>query len=251
MQHRASVIFAKVHGQKPEEPRNQGRTSKKFMLRSLHRRISHQLLHHRMSSSTTSTTRQIVVDPFCYRAFDDPAYSGYLNTNKVEFENKINELFEKNDRSLTEGYAPFCKHIFVPNFVGDHVRTPVVEITDENVHLLRSGYEARTKEELPVLSRWFENVETPVAEYLDIILYSGEQIVKENEAMGKERIHTEPWGVVSIKPQNTTSELPMQPITMLRNALGKEEGGSGVKLERIKYNESVEFWRRHAPVKSA
>ena len=223
-----------------------------FMLRHLRRPISHQLLLlHRMSSSTTSTTRQIVVDPFCYRAFDDPAYSGYLNTNKVEFENKINEFFEKNERSLTDGYAPFCKHIFVPNFVGDHVRTPVVEITDENVHLLRSGYEARTKEELPVLSRWFENVETPIAEYLDIILYSGEQIVKENQAMGKERTQTEPWGVVSIKPQNTTSELPMQPITMLRNALGKEEGGSGVPLERSKYNESVEFWRRHAPVKSA
>jgi len=28
------------------------------------------------------------------------------------------------------------------------------------------------------------------------------------------------------------SEIPMDPITIMRNALGKEEGGSGVKLDR-------------------
>ena len=40
----------------------------------------------------------------------------------------------------------------------------------------------------------------------------------------------------------------MQPITMMRNALGREEGGSGVPLEREKYNASVEYWRTHAPI---
>ena len=121
-------------------------------------------------------------------------------------------------RSRT-GTAPFCKHFFVRNFVGDHLKTPVVEITAENERLLRSGYEARTPEELPVLQRWFDagDVETPTAEWLDIILYSGEQIVKENAAMGKERTQTA-LGIVSIKPQNVSTELPMQPITMLRNA---------------------------------
>ena len=36
---------------------------------------------------------------------------------------------------------------------------------------------------------------------------------------------------------------------MMRNALGKEEGGSGVPLEREKYRASVDFWRERAPVK--
>ena len=31
----------------------------------------------------------------------------------------------------------------------------------------------------------------------------------------------------------------MDPITMMRNALGKEEGGSGVKLNREEYMKSV------------
>ena len=40
----------------------------------------------------------------------------------------------------------------------------------------------------------------------------------------------------------------MDPITMMRNALGKEEGGSGVPLDREKYMESVKFWSEHATI---
>ena len=40
----------------------------------------------------------------------------------------------------------------------------------------------------------------------------------------------------------------MTPITMLRNALGKEYGGSGVPLERDKYQKSVEYWSKHAVI---
>ena len=41
-------------------------------------------------------------------------------------------------------------------------------------------------------------------------------------------------------------ELPMAPITMLRNALGVDEGGSGVPLDREAYRRSVAFWETHA-----
>ena len=40
----------------------------------------------------------------------------------------------------------------------------------------------------------------------------------------------------------------MQPITILRNALGKEEGGSGVPLDRTKYLEAVAYWKDHITV---
>eukprot|EP00611_Tribonema_gayanum_P029334 TRINITY_DN7815_c0_g1_i2.p1 TRINITY_DN7815_c0_g1~~TRINITY_DN7815_c0_g1_i2.p1 ORF type:complete len:133 (-),score=26.81 TRINITY_DN7815_c0_g1_i2:49-447(-) len=55
-----------------------------------------------------------------------------------------------------------------------------------------------------------------------------------------------PWGVVSIKAQDVDREVPMQPITMLRNALGKDQGGSGVPLDADAYRESVAFWSEHA-----
>ena len=38
----------------------------------------------------------------------------------------------------------------------------------------------------------------------------------------------------------------MTPITLMRNALGVEQGGSGVPLEREAYLRSVAFWETHA-----
>lgn len=80
------------------------------------------------------------------------------------------------------------------------------------------------------------------AGYLDLILYSREQIKIENASMGTESTDTAEWGIVSVKAQNDGFETPMQPITMLRNALGTEHGGSGIPLDRDAYNKSVEFW---------
>jgi Protein of unknown function (DUF3228) len=41
----------------------------------------------------------------------------------------------------------------------------------------------------------------------------------------------------------------MDPITMMRNALGIEHGGSGVALEREKYLLSVKFWSENARIR--
>jgi len=54
------------------------------------------------------------------------------------------------------------------------------------------------------------------------------------------------YGIISVKPSDVPYETPMDPITIMRNALGKEEGGSGVKLEREKYMESVKYWTNKA-----
>ena len=87
---------------------------------------------------------------------------------------------------------------------------------------------------------------------LDCILYSREQITKELQDMpGKgdaSKIPDVPWGIISIKAQEEDYETPMQPITMMRNALGREEGGSGVSLDKKKYDESVEYWKDRVPV---
>merc|ERR1711933_430192 len=41
-------------------------------------------------------------------------------------------------------------------------------------------------------------------------------------------------------------EIPMEPSTMMRNALPVSEGGSGVSLDHEKYAQSVAFWKNHA-----
>ena len=151
------------------------------------------------------------------------------------FERHLNESAPL---QVLDGYAPFCKLHVHRNWTS--TRCLAVPITDDNRHLLRSEYEARTDEELPVLVRWFEGLEPPVANYLVPILYSREQLAKEGTPIQAD------WGVVGCMYTAEPEETPMAPITMLRNALGVEEGGSGVSLDRDAYRRAVEFWRHNA-----
>ena len=136
------------------------------------------------------------------------------------------------------GYAPFCRLHVHRNWTSTRCLT--VPVTADNQHLLRSAYEARNRAELPVLVRWFEGIEPPVADYLVAILYSREQLVKEGSPI------TADWGIVGCMYTSQPEEIPMAPITMMRNALGVAEGGSGVPLDREAYGRSVEFWSRNA-----
>lgn len=139
---------------------------------------------------------------------------------------------------VLQGYAPFCVLHVHDNWT--QTRCLTLPITLQNQHLLRSGYEARNSRELPVLNRWFEGVEPPVARYLIVILYSRAQMQKEGDAVDAD------WGVVGCLATETPEEIPMAPITMMRNALGVEEGGSGVPLDPEAYRRSVAFWDAHA-----
>ena len=151
------------------------------------------------------------------------------------FERHINET---TPLAVLDGYAPFCKLHVHRNWTS--TRCLAVPITYDNRHLLRSDYEARTDDELPVLVRWFEGLEPPVANYLVVILYSREQLAKEGTPIAAD------WGVVGCMYTMEPEETPMAPITMLRNALGVGEGGSDVPIDRAAYQRSVAFWRTHA-----
>ena len=127
------------------------------------------------------------------------------------------------------------------SFTGEiRVDGMTIPIDDGNRHRLRSAYEARNSSELPVLVRWFEGVEPPVAEYLIAILYDRDQMAKEGTPVDAD------WGIVGCLYTMTPEETPMTPITMLRNALGVEEGGSGVPIDREAYRRAVEFWEANA-----
>ena len=209
--------------------------------------------------SSSSSSKSLVVDPFCFRQFAEHEQSKtYLGTvfdlTVADFEQIVNERYEES--ALQDGYAPFCKHLFLVNDF-TQAQVNVLPITKDNEHLLRTEYQARNEKELPVLSRHFPKAlvgdNLPVAKYLDLILYSREQIQKENAAQGGSSVNdteeeTAPWGIVSIKAQDVDHELPMTPITAMRNALGKEEGGSGIAINREEYLKAVAYWKDHATV---
>eukprot|EP00930_Biecheleria_cincta_P096559 TRINITY_DN8838_c0_g1_i2.p2 TRINITY_DN8838_c0_g1~~TRINITY_DN8838_c0_g1_i2.p2 ORF type:complete len:210 (-),score=36.06 TRINITY_DN8838_c0_g1_i2:61-690(-) len=203
--------------------------------------------------------RAIVLDPFAAKNFVAPGQKAegraFIQFEQAAFEDKVNAFYQESlaagKTPLQPGYAPFCKHLFLPNFVPD-LPDSVLEVTPQNVHLMKSDYVARTEKELAVLTRWFPKDAVsglvPQATVLDVILYSREQIRKENEAMGEDCGSDAPWGIVFVKPQNRFEEIPMEPITMMRNSLGVEHGGSGVPMDRDAYAKAVDFWSRHARV---
>jgi len=153
----------------------------------------------------------------------------------AQFEQALNE---RTPVAVLPGYAPFCVLHVHRNWTSTRCLT--MPITDANRHCLRSGYEARNERELSVLVRWFEGIEPPVAQYLLPILYSAEQLAKEGSPIEGD------WGVVGCLYTDQPAEIPMAPVTMMRNALGVAEGGSGVALDPEAYRRSVAFWNANA-----
>ena len=193
---------------------------------------------------------KLFLDEFADKLFDDGAELSHIG--KQRFVDSVEHEHVHNGVQLQPGYADFCKHLFVRNFTGSP--SGMLRINESNKHLLETDYVARREGELPVLTRWFpkERVQRNQSAYLDVILYSRQQIEKERNAMQTQPERALPegaeWGIISVKFQDYAYELPMEPITMLRNALGTEEGGSGVPLDRSQYDESVAYWREHARV---
>ena len=63
-------------------------------------------------------------------------------------------------------------------------------------------FQFRKENELAVLIQYIDRnkLEPPAATHLDIILYSREQIIKENAATGDATADTTaPWGIISVK----------------------------------------------------
>ena len=165
----------------------------------------------------------------------EPRGNTIQDISAAEFEQYLNE---HPPLKVLDGYASFCKLHVHRNWTTTKCLS--VPITNDNRHLLRSDYEARNSDELPVLVRWFEGLKPPVANFIIPILYSREQLAKEGSPIDAD------WGVVGCIYTMEPEETPMTPITLMRNALGVDEGGSGVPIDRKAYRQSVEFWRTHA-----
>ena len=165
----------------------------------------------------------------------------------------VEELIQLAENPVAEfpGYADFCKILAVSNrnddgsFRYETLKCLTVNKKEalNNGAVLHTDYEARTTEELPVLVEWITGIETPVAEYIHLILYSREQMEKEDDPVEAD------WAIVSIGTSSTVEVEPMRPITAMRNTLGTEEGGSGVKLDRDAYRKSAEYWSENIMIR--
>ena len=103
----------------------------------------------------------------------EPRRNTIQDCTPEQFEHHLNTV---DPVKVLPGYAPFCVLHVHRNWTS--TRCFALPITDANRHRLRSAYEARTKDELPVLVRWFEGVEPPRADYLIAILYDRAQLAR-------------------------------------------------------------------------
>lgn len=198
----------------------------------------------------------IVLDSFAYRHWDDPNYTGARinNMSKEQFIQYVREYIQKHGGFLScsvEGYAPFCRHIFIEN--PTDAKVDAILITPEIEKHIKSGYRARRDTELAVLCRWIDACDVPggipKAKYLDLIFYSKDQLIKEaNDMQSSIAPGDWEWGLISIKGQMISEETPMQPITIMRNALGRKFGGSSVEIDEEKYRKSADFWNAYISI---
>lgn len=149
---------------------------------------------------------------------------------------------------------PHRGYVILDNFT--KVPSSYSQIVDDNRHLLQYDFVRRRHGELPMLDYWFREFDFSDrgrAKYIHVIMYSREQKMKEREHFSQtpERKLPEdiPWAIISLNFQDVPYPLPMKPNTLLRNALGKEFGGSGVPINKEEYEASVEFWRYYAEIR--
>ena len=89
--------------------------------------------------------KKVILEKFAFRLFDPQKTKNYINCSKDEFVNKVNELFTSTSQ-LKDGYAPFCKHIFITNFVKGY-KAAYVQITPENEKLIKTKYASKLNQE--------------------------------------------------------------------------------------------------------
>lgn len=183
---------------------------------------------------------KIILPEFAYTHFHDDKHSPAIPYRTPwQFEQEINL---KTPDLIADGYAPFCKLLYFENFVD--AQAGIVPITPENIFYIKTEYEARRESELPVLMRYLPGeLVKEKAKHICVIVYDREQMAKEGSPIDGD------FAVVNILRLMDAVEPPIPPITMMRNALGVSEGGSGVPLDREKYMASVSFWSKNVAVK--
>lgn len=200
---------------------------------------------------------KIEYDPFVSRQFS-PSFSGTkvdleIKETLLEVANDAYEFEIPNVTYMLDSEWDFCKYLVIPNEFD--VKCAVREITLDIYPYIRTDYAQRTPDELAILTRFVQlppGFRSQKANYIVFVLYSREQLEKEFKPKEGQEFYFDDsveWGVVAIMGTMEPKPDPLVPITIMRNALGVEEGGNGEKLNKEVYKNSVEFWSKYILVK--
>lgn len=209
------------------------------------------------SDGTTFTNSPFVIEQQWLKAHPDDRLS--FNPNELlqlvvlRYDTLVS-IFGKSRMSAPcfDGYAPFCKLVSIPltkemQWHPNAIRTDQTEINDDNKSDIQFYYHVRSQGELPMPCRLLpcKKSHREKAQWLQVILYSDEQCAKEDINHPDRQFKSNHWQVVLYKGQKGPDEIPMEDTTMIRNALGVEEGGSGIPIDPEKWTQCILHWKNH------
>lgn len=132
--------------------------------------------------------------------------------------------------------------VLLVNVPPEGFRTAIVEITDENRHLVKEIETVRREGEAPYKTRVIDEgfVKQP-AKYVQIVIYRADVL-----ALDDDRSTDAEWEIVSVNAQND-KVTPMDTATMLRNSKN-EEGGTLREYSEAEWEASRKYWENHVHV---
>jgi len=164
-------------------------------------------------------------------------HNSYFNGTWVELEVLVMQHFKNNE----PGTGSVNGDVLLVNVPAENFHTSIIEITDENRHLVEEIEYVRQAGEKPVITRVIKNIDKPAANFAKVVLYRADILAKDND-----RSTMAEWEIISINAQNEES-VPMSPKTMLRNT-NNETGGTYREYTEEQWNEAYEYWNNHASI---
>jgi len=155
---------------------------------------------------------------------------------------ELENLVMKNMDNWSPGTGSVDGDVRLVHVPSEGFYTNIVEINDENKHLVETVWEARVEKEDPVPIRVIMGDEYAPAHHVDVVLYRADVLAKDDD-----RSSIAEWEIVSVnsKPEEF---VPMHPNTMKRNA-SNSVGGTLREYSKEQWEESEKYWDSHVYVR--
>jgi len=154
---------------------------------------------------------------------------------------ELEVLVEANKDNFEPGTGSVDNDVILVNVPADGFRTSIVEITEENAHLVTENSTVRAEGEKPVVMKII-NMDKSPAKYVQIVCYRADVLAKDDH-----RTTDAEWEIVAILAQSD-KVVPMHPTTMLRNS-NHDKGGTYREYTDKEWADSQAYWANHAYAK--
>lgn len=150
-------------------------------------------------------------------------------------------LVEKHFEDNEPGTGSVDGDVLLVNVPAAGFHTSIVEINEDNAHLVEEIEYVRAEGEKPVFTRVIKDIPKPEAKFAKIVIYRADVLAQDDD-----RSTDCEWEIVSVNAQDEDN-VPMSPTTMLRNA-NHEEGGTYREYTDEQWAESYAYWDKHANI---